>query len=425
MSASMIPIVASADDIDAAVKYGNNHPNARWYIGKRLDALDSVEQIPADWPETAAITAARLPKLGTGKRFANLKGQLAKRGVNNPGALAAYIGRKKFGAKKMAKLSAHGRTAAAVTAAAGDDDGSTDVVDRTQAGQPTPGWLRRVRAEIGEAGIDPDYVEATVPGGFSSNYDGTDAVSYAEQLIQAYAESISDEFPELLEGDPTDGDDDQADDDTATPDAPEATPPSGNPASATATADMGAGVPAMTASGAHTVNFYGGMSPEALTAAVRGVVKEELKGLTAALPLKTPEDDAQAPDAVDPDGDGDDDSIPGGPGDTDMDGGTGVPDSVPPAAGPDGGAPVDDLAGQKQKLRARLGGLAAAGPPPGLNPPGNAYGLRRRQPPATTPVGAPSTNPPPASTDWSKRRPVMAAGAMRARLAEAGGQGNS
>ena len=50
------------------------------------------------------------PKLGTGKRFAALKKKLgAKKGIKNPGALAAAIGRKKFGAKKMAKMSAAGR----------------------------------------------------------------------------------------------------------------------------------------------------------------------------------------------------------------------------------------------------------------------------------------------------------------------------
>lgn len=50
------------------------------------------------------------PKLGSGKRFAALKSKLAKEpGVTNPGALAASIGRKKFGAAKMAKMSAKGR----------------------------------------------------------------------------------------------------------------------------------------------------------------------------------------------------------------------------------------------------------------------------------------------------------------------------
>ena len=50
------------------------------------------------------------PPLGSGQRFAQLKSKLAKRpGVSNPGALAAYIGRKKYGASKMAKMAAHNR----------------------------------------------------------------------------------------------------------------------------------------------------------------------------------------------------------------------------------------------------------------------------------------------------------------------------
>lgn len=52
----------------------------------------------------------RKPKLGSGKRFDQLTAALAKRpGVDNPAALAAYIGRKKYGAKRFAKLSQHGR----------------------------------------------------------------------------------------------------------------------------------------------------------------------------------------------------------------------------------------------------------------------------------------------------------------------------
>ena len=48
--------------------------------------------------------------LGQGGRFAALKGKLAKKpGITNPGALAASIGRKKYGAKRMAAMSAAGR----------------------------------------------------------------------------------------------------------------------------------------------------------------------------------------------------------------------------------------------------------------------------------------------------------------------------
>jgi hypothetical protein len=50
------------------------------------------------------------PPPGSGERFSRLKAQLADRpGVKNPGALAAYIGRKKYGGAKMAQLSAKGR----------------------------------------------------------------------------------------------------------------------------------------------------------------------------------------------------------------------------------------------------------------------------------------------------------------------------
>jgi hypothetical protein len=49
-------------------------------------------------------------KLGSGARFKKLRGKLAgRKGVRNPGALAAHIGRKKYGKKWMAQMSAAGR----------------------------------------------------------------------------------------------------------------------------------------------------------------------------------------------------------------------------------------------------------------------------------------------------------------------------
>ncbi|MFD4596734.1 hypothetical protein ACFWPQ_01750 [Streptomyces sp. NPDC058464] len=51
----------------------------------------------------------KLPKLGTGKRFAAVAASAAKGGARNPNAVAAVAGRKKFGAKKMAALAAAGR----------------------------------------------------------------------------------------------------------------------------------------------------------------------------------------------------------------------------------------------------------------------------------------------------------------------------
>lgn len=50
------------------------------------------------------------PKLGTGKRFAALKAGLAKKkGITNPGAVAAYIGRKKYGKSAFQKMAVAGK----------------------------------------------------------------------------------------------------------------------------------------------------------------------------------------------------------------------------------------------------------------------------------------------------------------------------
>lgn len=46
------------------------------------------------------------PKLGSGARFRKLSAHLASRGASNPDALAAYIGRKRYGNAGMARLSA-------------------------------------------------------------------------------------------------------------------------------------------------------------------------------------------------------------------------------------------------------------------------------------------------------------------------------
>ena len=53
---------------------------------------------------------AAKPKLGSGTRFAALEKKLAgKPGVTDPGALAASIGRKKYGAEKFQSLAAKGK----------------------------------------------------------------------------------------------------------------------------------------------------------------------------------------------------------------------------------------------------------------------------------------------------------------------------
>lgn len=55
------------------------------------------------------MAAQKMPKPGSGQRFRNLTKKLTSKGATNPAALAGFIGRKKYGKKKMAKMSSAGR----------------------------------------------------------------------------------------------------------------------------------------------------------------------------------------------------------------------------------------------------------------------------------------------------------------------------
>ena len=48
-------------------------------------------------------------KLGSGKRFAKLSETLEEKGTKSPKALAAWIGRKKYGKKKMTAIAIKGK----------------------------------------------------------------------------------------------------------------------------------------------------------------------------------------------------------------------------------------------------------------------------------------------------------------------------
>jgi len=69
--------------------------------------MKSVALLTSIWDTSDMKKRAKKPKLGTGKRFKSLAHKLAVRGAYNPEALAAWIGRKKYGKKKYSKLSHH------------------------------------------------------------------------------------------------------------------------------------------------------------------------------------------------------------------------------------------------------------------------------------------------------------------------------
>ena len=63
------------------------------------------------------LKTVKKAKLGSGKRFKELTRTLEEKGVKNPQALAAWIGRRKYGKRKFAKLSKvrrHGRVNGAI-----------------------------------------------------------------------------------------------------------------------------------------------------------------------------------------------------------------------------------------------------------------------------------------------------------------------
>jgi hypothetical protein len=52
---------------------------------------------------------AKKPPLGSGERFKKLVKELKEKGVENPEALAAWIGRKKYGKQRFQELARKGR----------------------------------------------------------------------------------------------------------------------------------------------------------------------------------------------------------------------------------------------------------------------------------------------------------------------------
>ena len=60
------------------------------------------------WGENK-VNKKKKPPLGSGKRFESLTRSLAAKGADDPKALAAYIGRKKYGKKRFQKMGQKGR----------------------------------------------------------------------------------------------------------------------------------------------------------------------------------------------------------------------------------------------------------------------------------------------------------------------------
>lgn len=105
-----------------------------------------------------ADTAAGAPALAVtaATRFDKLKEKLSRKGVRDPAALAAEIGRKKYGRKKFQEMAEHGRARAA---SAVPGRGA-----RVTAQLPVSGMVASVDHDNGNAVLDlEDGTQVTVP----------------------------------------------------------------------------------------------------------------------------------------------------------------------------------------------------------------------------------------------------------------------
>jgi hypothetical protein len=87
---------------DAATAAAQDKAERRQAAVVPIQAVKAMSWEDIDVAIELATFAGKPP--GSGANFAKLKGSLAKRGAKNPGALAAYIGRKKYGKKGFAAL---------------------------------------------------------------------------------------------------------------------------------------------------------------------------------------------------------------------------------------------------------------------------------------------------------------------------------
>lgn len=99
-----------SDDIRQAIRSGVKNFNAAYIRGVlkkavKGKAVPNPGIIMSAAAAVAEVDEAKLPKLGTGTRFKRLKRKLAAKGVQDPGALSASIGRKKYGKDRFEKLS--------------------------------------------------------------------------------------------------------------------------------------------------------------------------------------------------------------------------------------------------------------------------------------------------------------------------------
>lgn len=197
---SMVPVVASASELPAAISYAQSHSESRWYVARRAHTLGQPELIPAEWGE-ALVAATAGADLSTGQLAAlGKKGQALKNSdgsfsypTRNRAELARAFqafgrARNKVAAKRYLLRRARGLHALDLVPdswkplrASADSQGEAEL------------WVSQVRNLITDAGFDPAEFEADTEG-FITDYleYQDDPQGYVQELIAAHEASDDD-----------------------------------------------------------------------------------------------------------------------------------------------------------------------------------------------------------------------------------------
>ncbi len=81
-----------------------NYKQMNAHMSRKMNDIAKKSSI-----KTTGTFHGKSNELGGGGRFAQVEAAAAASGASNPAAVAAAVGRKKYGAKKMAKMAAVGR----------------------------------------------------------------------------------------------------------------------------------------------------------------------------------------------------------------------------------------------------------------------------------------------------------------------------
>lgn len=147
-------MAAQVDMSDEAANERENYLDDQHAMEAAEHAPDMNPKLQAAHEHAQKMAHGGQPKLGTGKRFEKLESHIAHEpGIHDPAAVAAAIGRKKYGAHKMGELSHHEHMAeGGEVMEHGSDDEMMKAPDHDIVAEPEWGnWEAGTENETGDA----------------------------------------------------------------------------------------------------------------------------------------------------------------------------------------------------------------------------------------------------------------------------------